>query len=804
VKAVSSSTSILISLTLAACSGDPTDAASADPSPAPPAAGSAHAPAQPQTIPAHSPFVAIEPDASTPPGTTAPLRIAYASVHVAISGGIAHTIVDEVMVNDQPAPVEAAFSFPLPDDATITDFADWRDGKRVAASLTGKEAARDRFDKAAAEGKTASLGEQDGRTFQMKLAPVPGHGQRRVELAYTQTVASLGGERTWTLPAKHYTDQVPTHLDLAVDLDADREITGARELNHDDVRIERASLSHSTVFLARSRRSLERDVVVRWSEPTADLDLAGRAARRSSKEPAYVTARFGFERDPAAATRDPMNVVLVLDRSLSMAGEPLAHAAELADGILDGLDPRDSVGLVAFAADVHTITLAPADVGHRQQIHTELSTSVASGASNLAAALDEATAMVGKAPNSVVVLMTDGQPTTGDGVDADLPVARAADVAKARVVIAHFNYPSREQALERLFPGAQLHYVPDGRAGASVVRQLTRLAIAPSIEGLHVTVDGAVADTTQGVVPSLIAMGEEVRIAARADHDVTIHVTGTLHGKPVALSQTIAVPAAAAPAGDDGGLGVEWARLRIADLERRYRDGETTLSGEIGKLGTEYRLATMFTSFVADDDSLSPDRIRPGDPEIRVRAPRSAQAVYAVLPWGDVVRCDWQDAEGLWLGRFLVPRGAREGTYRVRVFTNTQGKVVLRGTLLYRVDEKPPTFTLDATYDRGVLHLRATPANDVIDSPGLHPAPPAEPVGAQPRLVKKGDSIRPDLVDLKRAVVRLDGKDVELTRDGDVWTAELVVALTGKVTLSLVTTDYAGNAATAVKVLDTP
>src|SRR2546430_7833805 len=41
----------------------------------------------------------------------------------------------------------------------------------------------------------SSLGEQDGRTFAMKLAPVPARGSRRVELAYTQSVHSLGGER---------------------------------------------------------------------------------------------------------------------------------------------------------------------------------------------------------------------------------------------------------------------------------------------------------------------------------------------------------------------------------------------------------------------------------------------------------------------------------------------------------------------------------------------------------------------------------------------------------------------------------
>jgi Ca-activated chloride channel family protein len=770
----------LLMLALFACSGDASDPAAAEPvAPAPP-------PPQAQSIAATSSFVAVEPPAAAPSGAAATLRIAYASVRVAIESGVARTTIDEVMVNDQPAPIEATFSFPLPDDATVTDFADWRDGKRVAAALTGKEQARERFEKAAAAGKAASLAEADGRTFELKLAALPGRGQRRVELVYTQTVHSLGGERTWSLPAKHYTEQVPTHLDLAIELTGAREIALARELNHDDARVVRASASRATVLLARSRRPLERDVVVRWTEPTADLDLAGRAARRTAGEPGYVSARFGFERDPDAATRAPARVVLVLDRSLSMAGDPIAHARELARGVLDTLGPRDSVGLVTFAQDVHRIAAAPATLAQRRNIEAELAATVASGASNLAAALDEAAAMVAGAPGGVVALMTDGQPTTGDGVDDDLPAAKAADVAKARVVIAHFNYPSRQQALEHLFPGAQLHYVPDGRAGDAVIKQLTRLAAAPSIEDLKITVDGAAGDV-EGVVPQTLAMGEDVRIAARADLSVTIHVTGQLHGHPIALSQTIAVPAAP-DAGGDGGLAVEWARLRIDDLDRRYRSAsEPAVAAEIRQLGTDYRLATRFTSFIADpvaaDDSLSPDRIRPGDPEIRVHASRSMQEVYATLPWGEIVPCEWQPGEGLWLGRFLVPRGARDGMYRVRVYTNDQGRVALRNTLMYRVDDQAPKFRLDATHERGVLHLRATATEAVFEA-------------------RNRDSIRGDKVDLRRAVVRVDGRDVELHRDGDVWVADIALALTGKLALSLVATDYAGNASTATAVID--
>ena len=222
--------------------------------------------------------------------------------------------------------------------------------------------------------------------------------------------------------------------------------------------------------------------------------------------------------------------------------------------------------------------------------------------------------------------------------------------------------------------------------------------------------------------------------------------------------------------------------IELGDLERRVRAGEGALRGEITELGTRYRLATMYTSFVADpvaaDDSLSPDRIRPGDPELRVRAPRGLAAVFAVLPWGEQVRCAWQPSEGVWLGRFLVPRGARAGRYRVQIYTDDQGTIALRTTLIYRVDDQAPRFALTARYAGGVLRLRAAPVADVFDP-------------------RTGDAIRDDRPDVRWVVVRVDGKDVPLARDGDAWTATVAAPRLTARTLTAISTDFAGNAATA-------
>jgi len=313
-----------------------------------------------------------------------------------------------------------------------------------------------------------------------------------------------------------------------------------------------------------------------------------------------------------------------------MAGEPLARAQELARRVVAGLGPADRVGLVTFADGVSTTRFVAGD--RAGELRNQIDHLRAHGRSNLEAALDEAAQLLRGAQRPLVVLMTDGQPTVGE---SDQPAATREDFRGARMVVAHFNYPSRKAALERLFPSLTMDYVPDGPAGDEAVARLARVAVAPTIDDVKLELIGAA--QIEGAIPARLATGEAIRLMARADADVTVRLSGRLHDRPFQIEQR--VPVTAAPDGrGDRGLPVEWARLRARGLETRLDgsgtpDEKRSWAEEIRGLGKTYGLMTRFTSFVVTD-SLSPDRIKPGDPELRIHAPRSAQAVRALLPWG--------------------------------------------------------------------------------------------------------------------------------------------------------------------------
>jgi Ca-activated chloride channel family protein len=720
-------------------------------------------------------------------GPKGPLRTAYTHVTVAVDGDVARTTVTQVFVNDLPGPVEVSYGFPLPEDAVVTGFADWRDGKRIEAGVSGREDAREKYEAAAAAGKPAALGEtEEGHRFRMNLFAVPGGGSRRVELRYSQTLAALGGERTYVFP-NGTDDPDPTLLDLEVGLAADRKLLSLDSLNHEDARIVEAGPSRRVVHLSRTKAGLGRDFVLRWRQETEPLDLAARAVRPDVGQPAYVEARFAFNADPFSVRRSSRDVVVLVDASLSMAGEPLDHAKALALGTIDALAPGDRFNLVVFNQLVTQAfeTLAPADDEHRKQARALLADLRAGGRTDLQDALGAAGEMLRTSGDGLVVLATDGQPTATPGADAFALNVDPAPFANARVVVAQFNYPSRSADLEALFPSVTVRYVPDGPAADRAIGALVRLATAPVIEDLGFEVQGG--ELVHGALPARLAVGESVRLMGRADSDVVVRVYGRLEGLPVWMEQKVAVPAEAGP---DLGLPVEWARLRVRDLEAewgRLHDSDPpaaeTVEAEIRGLGTEYKLATRFTSYVLTD-GLAPDDVKPGDPEIRVHAPRSAHGVRGLLPWGEEIRCSWSPEEGLWLGRFLVPRGVKDGLYRVRIFVDTQKGTDYRGALWFRVDSRPPKFELALDEDGpamsgDVVRVVAWPVVDVTEG-------------------KDGDRVDPDPIDLRKIVVQVGEWEFPLERVGEVWTAEVPLDLPpGRHVLRLLATDRARNTSEA-------
>lgn len=118
------------------------------------------------------------------------------------------------------------------------------------------------------------------------------------------------------------------------------------------------------------------------------------------------------------AERAPLAVVLVVDRSGSMAGEPLDKVLRSCEAIASHLlGPEDQLAIVAFSTQASILCgLTGADEAGRAQVRASLVGVTAQGNTNLQEGIGVAAAVLQQARaglRQVIVVLSDGKPTNG-------------------------------------------------------------------------------------------------------------------------------------------------------------------------------------------------------------------------------------------------------------------------------------------------------------------------------------------------------------------------------------------------------
>ncbi len=102
----------------------------------------------------------------------------------------------------------------------------------------------------------------------------------------------------------------------------------------------------------------------------------------------------------------PLSAILAFDTSGSVAGSKLGALRAAAGAFLDGLQPRDQVGLLAFRHEIEWLAPPTSD---RSAVRAALGRLKAGGATSMLDALYAAIVLPGTQTRSLVVLFSDGQ-----------------------------------------------------------------------------------------------------------------------------------------------------------------------------------------------------------------------------------------------------------------------------------------------------------------------------------------------------------------------------------------------------------
>jgi len=154
-----------------------------------------------------SPYFLVKSD--NPNADQLPLLLTSANVNIA--GVIADVTVTQVYKNEGTRPIEAIYVFPGSTRAAVYGMTMTIGDRRIVAKIKEKEQARQQYEAAKREGKTASLLEQHRpNVFQMNVANILPGDNISVELKYTELLVPTDGTYEFVYPTvvgPRYTNQ---------------------------------------------------------------------------------------------------------------------------------------------------------------------------------------------------------------------------------------------------------------------------------------------------------------------------------------------------------------------------------------------------------------------------------------------------------------------------------------------------------------------------------------------------------------------------------------------------------------------
>ncbi len=364
----------------------------------------------------------------------------------------ARLTVQHVFRSGEDKPLEVIYSFPLPRDAALRAFRITGEAFEAHSELRRTEEAVKTYEQGIADGSLSTLARQYGdgvvnltvgnirpnETVTVYLEVLAGVELRddgfRFRFPFTlapayhprmKAAVVAEGEGEMELPPSEFGDMIlPRFREDAASL---HEVGFDLSILHQLPIEEIGSPSHAIrvrqdrVALATEKDVPNRDLVldVRFKE-TAVQVFAGASGEGKRAFAAVVpSTRFGVNTEAARRT------VIVLDRSGSMEGAPIAQARKAIEACLAALSESDSFGLVAFDNQVESMSagLLPGSRENREKARAFLSQVDARGGTELARGFLEAARML--AGGGDVLILTDGEVS---GTEQILAQARNAKI----------------------------------------------------------------------------------------------------------------------------------------------------------------------------------------------------------------------------------------------------------------------------------------------------------------------------------------------------------------------------------------
>jgi Ca-activated chloride channel family protein len=545
-------------------------------------------------------------------------------VEIAVAGVIADVKVVQTYRNEGSRPINASYVFPASTRAAVYSMRMRIGNQIVVAKIKEREAAKQEFDTAKKEGKSASLLEQNRpNVFSMSLANVMPQDQIEIELRYTELLVPTNGiyevvyptvvgpryssqseasapeeDGFVKTPYTHQGEKPTSTLHISARVSAGVPIQDLGSPSHQILpQWQSPTVAEMTLDDADPFQG-NRDFVLRY-RLAGDQIASGLILYQGEAENFFLY----MAQPPRRVTSDDIparEYIFVVDVSGSMEGFPLDTSKQLLKDLIGKLRPSDLFNVVLFAGDSSVLSAKslPANQENIARAIHLLEQQRGSGATELLPAVKQAMSLPRQANISrSIVLVTDGYISGEQGV---------------------FDYIRENLNQCNVFSFG---------IGSSVNRYLIEgVAKAGMGEPFIVTEESeapAIAARFREYIQTPVLTDIQIRAIGFETYDVhPVHIPDLLAERPVVLFGKWRGPVTGnfelhgktghgdyVTSLDVGGVQPDetnralrymWARSRIAELsDYGSSDVAAERVKEITSLGLKYNLLTQYTSFIA-------------------------------------------------------------------------------------------------------------------------------------------------------------------------------------------------------------
>src|SRR5215204_1826849 len=567
-----------------------------------------------------------------------------------IAAQVATTHVEQVFRNDSDATLEGTYFFPIPESASIVEFAIWDGDKRLVGEVRSREEARRIYDEIVRRQRDPGLLEYAGRDlFQASIFPIPPHSDKKLELTYTQVLKAEGGTVSYRYPLGTGRNVAPVGtVSGKLDIEGRQALRNIYSPTHElDVRPSRGGNAARVSFESAAGREPQ-DFQLFYTLSDADFGMTLLTHREPGKQGFFlltVSPKDAVSEQEYVAK----DVVFVLDTSGSMgeAGKMEKARAALLFGVRS-LRPADRFNVINFSGEEHLMTtgLLQADAAGRAKGEEFIAQLRPMGGTNINGALLAAVQQFDRAERPrLLVFLTDGLPTVGETkVERILDNMRGARVPGVRLFTFGVGYDVNTALLDKLAAdnGGTAEYVePKEDLEIKVSNFFTKIN-HPVLTNLALDMGGVETDLLYPREMPDIFRGTQLTLIGRYRNARDLdNIVLRLTGRAGEATRSFAYNNVSFPLNTERNefLPRLWATRRVGWLMEQIRtNGEQKeLTDEIVDLGTRYGIVTPYTSYLALEegenrrlsfgtgrDDAETIRVTPGGVARRPRAERSA------------------------------------------------------------------------------------------------------------------------------------------------------------------------------------